>query len=265
MHDLRCYRYTHTHTYNIHTHYALSRVQPQNIPLTASLESHLYLSSDGPTTTAAAPYQTNGSALSVRSNYKHAAAALLEALAPWASKRKGILLMCIKCGNGLMPFTLAKLWPNVRVWCLDTPEMLETCTKKMAEEMGVSDQVTYVESTDIQDTNFGGPFDLILMGMNVLNSVGREVATSVLYQVSESLKSNGRMVLCEAITGTPHAHLSSMSMFVTKRHGKIHPLGWFRDLLEEVCVCVHVSVCCVCLCVVCKCLLFIKKVTCLTK
>lgn len=175
-------------------------------------------------------------ARAVQSNGKHAAATLVEVLAPWATRRKFISVLDIKCGNGILGFSLAKKRTNVRVWCLDTMDQLDI-TKDIAKEMELGDRVTFIEK-DIpcSDESFGGPYDLIIVGLNILNGLGIADAAMLIQQISDSLKSNGRVVFYEMISDvdpSPYANLSSISMFVTRRKGKIHSLSWFRDLLED--------------------------------
>ncbi len=121
------------------------------------------------------------------------------------------------------------------MFCLDTPSVLEV-TKKYAEEMQLADRVTYIEAQDVLNTSYGGArYDIIILGQNLLNGLGREKALAILEQVSESLKPTGRVVLNETVSGidgSPYPYLTSLNMFVTNQ-GKVHGLSWYTDLFTE--------------------------------
>lgn len=131
--------------------------------------------------------------------------------------------------------------------------------KRTAEEMGVpSKQVHFIEG-DIFQSDFGGPYDLVLVGKNCITMLDRSEALELLQKVLDVLKrcnfnknsssfcsdklvfdfrfssffcySTGRVVLHETIAGLdqqPYADLFSLSMLVTTRSGKVRTIDWYN-------------------------------------
>jgi len=89
----------------------------------------------------------------------------------------------------------------------------------------------------ITNATLDGPYDLIVVGQNVLNSLGNVEASSVLQQISDALKSTGRVVLFETVsevTQSPYPQIQSIQMVVTQAKGKVHNNTWFKDLLTSI-------------------------------
>jgi hypothetical protein len=60
--------------------------------------------------------------------------------------------------------------------------------KKIAEEMGVpTKQVHFIEG-DIFKSDFGGPYDLVLIGKNCITMLDRDEALELLQKVLDVLK-----------------------------------------------------------------------------
>lgn len=91
----------------------------------------------------------------------------------------------------------------------------------------------------MQERNFEGPHDIIILGRDTMNRMGKKRALKLLSQLSDVLKPTGRIVLYETLSETdaaepaPHIQLRSLTMFVTRRKGKVHDRIWFKDLLSE--------------------------------
>jgi len=67
--------------------------------------------------------------LSSISCHKHASAVMIDALAPWAKRRKALNVLELFCGNGLLGFAVAQKYANVRLQSMDTTEVLEIAKK----------------------------------------------------------------------------------------------------------------------------------------
>lgn len=172
--------------------------------------------------------------------YRHAALALLQALGTWETRKKTLLVLDFGAGNGLLGYTLAKhqrLSRQVRVTSFDRPEVLEIA-RRCARELELEERVTFLEG-DVADPNadLGGPYDLIIVGQNVISSCAdTPAAAATLERLSDALKSTGRVVLHETVAGldqSPYAPLYSLAMFATRREGKINNIQWYKQLLAQ--------------------------------
>jgi len=150
-----------------------------------------------------------------------------------------VLDLC--CGNGLLGFTITQKNPNAIIHSMDRKERLETA-RKISEELKIMDRVHFcpiefsVLGEDFNNVDLQGPYDLIIVGENVLNTFGWTNSCSLLEQLGEILQETGRVVFLEMVGGldaTPDAMLSSVTMLVTQKKGKVHTIDWFNDLLEE--------------------------------
>ncbi len=108
--------------------------------------------------------------------------------------------------------------------------------KKFAEEMNVSHRVQFIDANSWDSTN-GRTYDLIVVGHNELNNLGSaEEVSNLLQQISSSLKSTGRVVFFETVSGlgvSPYPEMSSVSMFVTRKQGKVRALSWYKDVISK--------------------------------
>jgi precorrin-6B methylase 2 len=186
---------------------------------------------------------------------RHAALGVLQALSLSDARKKHLQILDLCCGNGVVGFTLAKterLSKNVRVHCFDTNTVL-AITRQTAAKMGVEEKVEYIEGDAVQAASYGGPYDLILVGQNVLSACDTDVAVRILEKVSDALKSAGRVVLNETVAGmfaacppkcvvflcllgidqAAYAQLYSVAMFATRKEGKINSLGWYKQVLAR--------------------------------
>jgi phospholipid N-methyltransferase len=168
----------------------------------------------------------------------HAAAVLEAAISPWLSRRKTLYVLTLGCGNGVLGFSLVKKRKNSKVWSMDYPGVI-SIAKKFANEMQIPNElVEFIEVNNLAEATFTSnmPYDLIIVGQNMFNTLGSTKAAAILQQASEALKTNGRLVLYETLSGneeeSPYAALTSLTMFATRKKGKVHPLSWFNDLLS---------------------------------
>jgi len=159
---------------------------------------------------------------------------LQAALSSWSTRRKNVTILDFACGNGLIGFYLAQQRQNVKVWSLDSPEMIQIA-RRYADEMKLTPRVNFIESSDFFQCDVLGPYDLIIIGQDLFNTLGYSKSSTLLQNISDALKSTGRILLHETIIGveqSPYPHLVSMSMYV-QQDGKVHPLSWFKDLLGD--------------------------------
>eukprot|EP01114_Cavostelium_apophysatum_P015564 TRINITY_DN4263_c0_g1_i2.p1 TRINITY_DN4263_c0_g1~~TRINITY_DN4263_c0_g1_i2.p1 ORF type:complete len:1105 (+),score=316.09 TRINITY_DN4263_c0_g1_i2:279-3593(+) len=168
------------------------------------------------------------------STKNHTSSVLIAAIDSWVKRRKSLQVLDLRCGNGTLGFAVARKYANVRLWSMDSPEALEVA-KNRAVEMNVAHKVTFVPmEADLSKATLEGPFDLIIVGDNTLNSHGYQTASNIIQQISDALTSTGRVALVETVSDldqNPYPNLQSISMFVTQRKGKVHNLTWYRDLL----------------------------------
>jgi hypothetical protein len=93
--------------------------------------------------------------------YRQAASELLTILSPWA-RRKTLYILEVGCGSGLLSFTLMQRHSKLQVSSMDHPKII-SIAKKYAEEMNVTDRVTWIETENIlQEDNFNsGPYGML--------------------------------------------------------------------------------------------------------
>eukprot|EP01118_Nematostelium_gracile_P019926 TRINITY_DN9458_c0_g1_i2.p1 TRINITY_DN9458_c0_g1~~TRINITY_DN9458_c0_g1_i2.p1 ORF type:complete len:336 (+),score=76.09 TRINITY_DN9458_c0_g1_i2:846-1853(+) len=172
---------------------------------------------------------------------QHVAMVLTTVLSTWEKRRKRLTVLDLFGGNGLLGSCIAMKNTNAKVYSMDKKDRILTA-KLFAEKMNVSDRMNFISidymetGDDFHKVDVLGPYDLIIVGDNILNTFGWENSVKFLQQVGDTLQDTGRIVFLEMIAGidaTPDAMLSSITMLTTQKKGKVHSLEWFNELLEE--------------------------------
>jgi len=173
---------------------------------------------------------------------QHVSNELFSILSLWASRKKSLYVLDLGCGNGLVGFSLAQKLPNVKLWSLDSINTL-SIARGLAERMKLTSRVSYIEFdldtfTGTEENQFQGPFDVIIVGQNIMNFLGKSKANELLRHISDALKSTGRVVFNEILSElepftSPYVQLHSLLMMTTLQKGKVHTVNWFKDLLSD--------------------------------
>jgi len=95
-------------------------------------------------------------------------------------------------GPGTYSIAFVKAQPDMRATVLDLPDVLPI-GREQAERAGVSDKVTFIEG-DLTTSDFGGPFDLILLS-NIIHSVDASTNQDVVRRAHAALEPGGMLII----------------------------------------------------------------------
>ena len=102
----------------------------------------------------------------------------------------------IAAGHGIFGITMAKNFPNARVYALDWKNVLEVA-KENAERFGVADRFETLPGNAFE-VQFGGGFDVILL-TNFLHHFDTETCVSILKKCHAALKQGGKLMTLEFV------------------------------------------------------------------
>jgi 2-polyprenyl-3-methyl-5-hydroxy-6-metoxy-1,4-benzoquinol methylase len=154
-----------------------------------------------------------------------------------AEGAKGLRILDVACGAGILSFALAKRHPSVRIIALDRPMVL-TYTKHAAEAAGISNQVTPLAGDALNLEVKPGAFDLVLFG-NITNYTSPEQNVGMFRKAYEALAQNGRIVLSAPVSdedrkGPGEVPIAGVEMLLFSPDGDTYTFAEYRGMLEAV-------------------------------
>lgn len=166
-----------------------------------------------------------------------AANAMWDKLGITAENAKGLRVLDVGCGAGVLSFALAKRHPSVRVTAIDRAMVLPYA-KQVAEAMGVQAQATFVVGDALNLEVKAGAFDLVLFG-NLTSYFSPEQNVGAFRRAYEALSMNGRVVINAPISdedrkGPGEVPMAGIEMLLFSPDGDIYTLAEYRGMLEAV-------------------------------
>ena len=165
------------------------------------------------------------------------AGALWDKLGITSENAKGLRVLDVACGAGVLAFALAKRHPSVRVTAIDRAMVLPY-TKQVAEALGVTAQVTTVVGDALNLEVRAGAFDLVLFG-NVTGYASPEQNVGMFRKAYEALTKEGRIVIAapsadEDHKGPGEVPMAGIEMLLFSLDGDVYTLAEYRGMLEAV-------------------------------
>jgi 3-hydroxy-5-methyl-1-naphthoate 3-O-methyltransferase len=154
-----------------------------------------------------------------------------------AENTKGLRVLDVAAGAGLLSFALAKRHASVRVTMLDRPMVL-TYAKQLAEAIGVASQVAFVAGDALNLDLRAGAFDVVLFG-NVTCYLSPEQNVGMFRKAYEALAQNGRVVVSAPVAdedrkGPGEVPMSGVEMLLFSPDGDTYTFVEYRGMLEAV-------------------------------
>jgi 2-polyprenyl-3-methyl-5-hydroxy-6-metoxy-1,4-benzoquinol methylase len=165
------------------------------------------------------------------------AAVLWDKVGLTAENVKGLRVLDVGCGSGVISFTLAKRHPSVRVTALDRAMVLPYA-RQLAETMEVASQVTYVVGDALNLEVKAGAFDVVLFS-NLTNYFSPEQNVGAFRRAYEALNPNGRIVIVAPIAdedrkGPGEVPMAGIEVLLFSPDGDVYTFAEYRGMLEAV-------------------------------
>jgi SAM-dependent methyltransferase len=110
-----------------------------------------------------------------------------------------VRILDLACGCGIKTFCLAQTQPDVRVTCVDQPEVLAVA-QDLAERMGVADRVTLIPG-DLLHIQLGdGVYEACLAGQ-ITHYLTEAQNQSLFWRVNRALTSGGKFIIDVPMSG----------------------------------------------------------------
>lgn len=122
------------------------------------------------------------------------------------NERKGLHILDIGCGSGVMSLTAAFRDPTCRVTAFDSPSELER-TRVTIEGIDVDHRVELVENSNEAYDLPSGPFDMAILG-NVAHLLNHDKVAEVISRAANVLQPNGEFVLVDVFAGQAKGNLT---------------------------------------------------------
>ena len=141
----------------------------------------------------------------------------------------------IGAGSGVWSIALAHLSPQLTIWAVDWPVVLEV-TKKVARQQGVAERLT-TSAGDLLEADFGSGHRVATIG-HILHSEGPERSRRLLQKTFAALAPGGTIVISEFMpnderTGPPNALIFAVNMLVHTEAGDTFTFNevahWLQD------------------------------------
>ncbi len=163
--------------------------------------------------------------------------ALWDKLGVTPENAKGLRVLDVGCGAGILGFALAKRHPSVRVTALDRA-MILGYAKQIAEAAGVAAQTNFVVGDALNLEVKPSAFDLVLFG-NVTGYASPEQNVGMFRRAYEALTPNGRIVIATPVADEDHkgpsaVPMAGIEMLLFSLDGDIYSFTEYRGMLEAV-------------------------------
>jgi SAM-dependent methyltransferase len=156
-------------------------------------------------------------------------------LAKFLSTEKCKSLLDLGCGPGTYAFHLGKLNPNLDLYLLDHPEILEI-TKEVQTRYALQNNIHYLPLDALKD-DIPGLYDMILVS-NTLHGLGENASRDLLKRLYNSVNYGGSLVIQaqylrdDRLGGRWAIFLDLMMLCVTedgKNHSQIETTRWLQE------------------------------------
>jgi 2-polyprenyl-3-methyl-5-hydroxy-6-metoxy-1,4-benzoquinol methylase len=142
----------------------------------------------------------------------------------------------VAAGSGVWSIPFAEANKNATVDALDFPAVLEV-TKKITAKRGLADQYNFL-SGDWRNIEWKpNEYNIIVLG-HILHSEGKEESVKLLKQCSESLQSDGVVVVAEFLcnekrTGPVASLIFELNMFLHTTDGCVFAVDELKNMLHD--------------------------------
>jgi ubiquinone/menaquinone biosynthesis C-methylase UbiE len=146
-----------------------------------------------------------------------------------------VKVLDLAAGSGVWGIALAEQSPNVRIWAVDWPMVLET-TKRVAARHGMSDRLTAIAG-DLLDAKFGSDYTVAILG-HIIHSEGEKRSRQLLRKTFDALAPGGTIAIAEFVpnddrTGPPNALIFAVNMLVNTQEGDTFTFAEMSHWLRE--------------------------------
>lgn len=150
---------------------------------------------------------------------------------------KPLRIADIGAGSGILPLSLAKRFPSVRVTAIDRPMVL-TYTRQVAEYMQVAPQLTLVTGDALTVELKPDAYDVVFFG-NLTDYLSPEQNIGLFRKAFESLAPNGRVVIDAPVSdddrrGPGEVALAGVELLLFSPDGDTYTFAEYRGMLETV-------------------------------
>jgi len=154
-----------------------------------------------------------------------------------SSTRKGLKVLDLACGAGIYGYTILQRDHLATVTDLDLKDVLGIA-KKVAEDMGVADRVTY-HAGDIVTSDYGDNTFNIAIISHILQGFDPDTIKVILNKVYKALSPGGTLVIHEFVPDEERASKSfpllfAVYMFLVTPGGGTYTFSEFSHWLKEV-------------------------------
>jgi ubiquinone/menaquinone biosynthesis C-methylase UbiE len=160
-------------------------------------------------------------------------AALEELVLEFVRSRKGPRMLDVASGSGIYSYSMVKNHPNLEATLLDWPNVLAE-SKSWADKLGADPKrVRYLEG-DLFSTEFGGPYDLVLMS-NIFHHFDRPTCLALARKAAGAVQPGGKLVVQEFLTDDDDRSgvMFSVTMLAWTRKGEAYGAAdytkWFAE------------------------------------
>jgi SAM-dependent methyltransferase len=114
-------------------------------------------------------------------------------------------LLDVGCGSGTYAFELGRRYPDLALFLLDRPAMLDTA-REIEQMLGVRNQVTYLPQ-DALTAPLHGTYDAVLIS-NMLQMLGERAARQLLERIGQAVVPGGSIIVqAQFQTGAPGGYV----------------------------------------------------------
>ncbi|HZR16941.1 MAG TPA: class I SAM-dependent methyltransferase [Verrucomicrobiae bacterium] len=147
-----------------------------------------------------------------------------------------VKVLDIAAGSGVWGIALAQQSPEVRIWAVDWPQVLET-TKRVAARHGVGDRLTPIPG-DLIEVDFGKGYHIAILG-HILHSEGERRSRELLRKTFAALAPGATIAIAEFVpnddrTGPPNALMFAVNMLVNTEQGDTFTFAEMNDWLRNI-------------------------------
>ncbi|MCC6297919.1 MAG: class I SAM-dependent methyltransferase [Anaerolineales bacterium] len=149
------------------------------------------------------------------------------------STDKPLRLLDLACGCAIKSFALAQAFPNVRVTCLDSADVLDVA-RDLAERIGLTSRVTFLPADLLTADLNASFFDLALVGQ-ITHYLTPDQNRALFRRIHAALTDGGSLVIdCPMSQETPTESSAFLSIFLwANSGGTAHSFETYREWLKE--------------------------------
>lgn len=154
----------------------------------------------------------------------------------WANAKGELKVLDVACGHGVYGYTVAKHFPQAKIWSLDWENVLPVA-KEHATRIGVVDRVDFIAG-DMFEVPLGGPYDLVLI-TNVTHHFSQEKALELVRRGASVLAPGGRLGIVGFTSSDklpaedPAPYLFDVLMLAWTTQGEVHSEAVYDRMLAQ--------------------------------